>query len=200
MRITALVRGMFLQWLGAEDARGRGPKAAYWKLAGNVAERSPFEAEIGAMRVQMDAELVNMGLEPHRRPGDISTEIHFRRLAAAMHDEDYGFLGELAGEGAALGVDEELPRTPQIFEEKTSWRVSFAEGMLQDKWATNYERRGERGGHRAAGEGGGGPGHREEEAAQRHKGRLAVASLGAVPKEINSGKVRIIQTEPTAWT
>ena len=84
MRITALVRGMFLQWLGAEDARGRGPKAAYWKLAGNVAERSPFKAEIGAMRVQMDAELVNMGLDPHRRPGDISTEIHFRRLAAAL--------------------------------------------------------------------------------------------------------------------
>ena len=36
-------------------------------------------------------------------------------------------------------MDEELPRTPAIFEEKTSWRLSFAEGVLQDKWADNHE-------------------------------------------------------------
>ena len=94
-------------------------------------------------------------------------------------------------------MDEELPRTPQIFEEKTSWRVSFAEGMLQDKWATNYESAEESAEdiERQVKEEvalGTIVELREEEAAQRYKGRLAVASLGAVPKEINSSKVRII--------
>ena len=96
------------------------------------------------------------------------------------------FLDELAERGAALGVDEEMPRTPLVFEEKTSWRFNVVEEVLKDKWSENYSSADENAEdieRQIKEEVAAGTivRMREEEAAARYKGRLAVAALGAVP-------------------
>lgn len=93
-------------------------------------------------------------------------------------------------------MDEVMPRVPEVFEEKTSWRTSFTDEVLQDKWAKNYssaEESAEDVERQVWEEVAAGTIVKmsEEEAARRFKGRLAVAALGAVPKELNSKKVRV---------
>ena len=63
------------------------------------------------------------GVAPERGASDRRTEVNFRRLAAMLEvaeDPDYEFLREFASVGATLGVDVLMPRTPAVFEEKTS--------------------------------------------------------------------------------
>lgn len=141
MELTAKVRNLFLRWILKVESEGQGAKQVYWKLAGNQARESPFEPDMEAYRREVDEKLKQMGLRPERREGDIKTEINFRRMRAvleAMEDVDYEFLDDIVAKGAPLGVDEELPRTPAVFEEKTSWRRSFTEEVLKDKWSDNY--------------------------------------------------------------
>ena len=37
----------------------------------------------------------------------------------SLGDEDHSYLEEMATSGVSLGVDETMPRTPEVFEEKT---------------------------------------------------------------------------------
>ena len=167
--------------------------------AGKVLE-SPFGEEMGELRRKLDEHLGRWGLEPSRRSSDRDSEINFRRLRAlseALGDEDYGFLDEVAERGVRLGVDVVMPRTPEVYEEKLKWTVDATDEVMRDILADNYEsaednaedierqvlQEVERGTIVRM---------MEHEARRRFGGRLAVAALGAVPKELGTKKVRLI--------
>lgn len=80
-----------------------------------------------------------MGFDRYRRSGDRETEVNFRRgkaMLEAMKDVDTAWLEEVAGEGVSLGgVDEELPRAPEVFEAKEKWNLSFVEEDFRDIFA-----------------------------------------------------------------
>lgn len=92
-------------------------EATFWKLAAGglsiLHGRSEGEVGRGAG---------SQGFDPYRKDTDRVTEINFRRLRAVLQslgDEDYSYLEEMATSGVSLGVDETMPRTPEVFEEKT---------------------------------------------------------------------------------
>eukprot|EP00435_Cladocopium_sp_Y103_P012380 s1532_g3.t1 len=90
-----------------------------------------------------------------------------------------------------------MPRTPKVFEEKVKWPREFVETQMQEIWAENYESAEagkadiyrqvdeelERGTIRL---------FSEQAVKEKYGNRLAVAALGAVPKELNSDRVRLI--------
>ena len=45
------------------------------------------------------------------------------KLLMIYGDHDWEFVGGL-GDGVALGFDEQMPRTPAVFEEKGKWKLS----------------------------------------------------------------------------
>ena len=201
IRLAAKVKKLFLAWiLEVERCRKGGVKDLFWQLAGGKHPSSPFVENIENMKEELDRELEAMGLAPRRKDGDRDTEIHFRRLMAmllAVQDEDVEFLGPMVQEGVPLGVDEEMPRTPKVFEEKTKWAREFVDYVLEEQMATNYASAEEShedirrqvmeevdmGSIKKYG---------ENEARAKFKERLAIAALGAVPKELGSDRVRLI--------
>lgn len=136
VELAAVVRAQFLRWL-----LGKGEvevKDVFWKLAGGQHPSSPFEEIIVEARGAVDGCLRRMGKEPSRRKGDRSSEIAFRRLEAmaeACGDEDSAWMVEMAEVGVPLGVDEELPRVPKVFEPKEKWNLDFVEEALRDSVA-----------------------------------------------------------------
>lgn len=115
----------------------------------------------------------------------------------AIQDLDCGWLDEVASEGVSLGVDEELPRVPDVFEEKEKWNLSFAEDDFKDTFAENYKSAEESSVDIARQvkeevERGSIVSMSLKEAEEAFKGRLAIAALGAVPKEQGSSVVRIV--------
>lgn len=169
-------------------------------MAAGKVRKSPFGREVEVARRSLDEHLARWGLDPCRRSTDRETEICFRRLSAlaeAMEDEDYMFLEEVASSRVRLGVGMEMPRTPLVYEEKTKWTVDATDEVMRDILADNYESAEENAEEiekqvlqevhpptivRMM----------EHEAKRRFKGRLAVAALGAVPKELGTKKVRLI--------
>ena len=198
-RLASTCKRLFLDWLlslEGEDA----VRKKFWALAGGKQRTSPFEDKIGGYRKRLDEELLAMGFDPCRRNGDRETEVNFRRLKAmleAMKDVDSEWLEEVAKEGVVLGVDEELPRVPEVFEAKERWNLSFAEEDFRDVFAENYKsaeensedivrqvlEEVEKGSIKKV---------TQEEAERDHGGRLAIAALGAVPKELGSSVVRVV--------
>lgn len=201
LKLAAKVKKLFLSWVLEVEKRNKGGvKDLFWRLAGGKHPSSPFGESMERMREELDSELEAMGFSPRRKSGDRSTEIHFRRLIAmlkAVQDEDIEFLEPMVSEGVPLGVDEEMPRTPRVFEEKTKWAREFADYVLEEQTAENYGSAEENqedirrqvmeeleiGSIRR---------YEDEEAKAKFKGRLAVAALGAVPKELGSDRVRLI--------
>ena len=201
VRLAVKVKKLFLSWiLEVEKNRKGGIKDLFWRLAGGKHPSSPFVENIEKMKEELDQELEAMGLAPRRRDGDRDTEIHFRRLIAmllAVQDEDVDFLGPMAKDGVPLGVDEEMPRTPRVFEEKTKWAREFVDYVLEEQMATNYasaEESQEDIRRQVMEEVAMGSikKYEEKEAKAKFKERLAVAALGAVPKELGSDRVRLI--------
>lgn len=200
-RVAAKVKTLFLKWVaGVERDKQGGTKALFWELAAGRHHQSPFTKDMEKYRKELDEELLEMGLKPKRRGGDRDTEIQFRRLMAMMEatgDEDWEFLDQMASEGVSLGVDEVMPRTPKVFEEKQKWAREFVDYLLEDQFSENYASAEES--HedikrqvKEEVDNGSIVKLPEEEAKARFKGRLAVAALGAVPKELGSDKVRLI--------
>ena len=197
IELAALVKAQFLKWLlrnGEKEV-----KDAFWKLASGKHPASPFEETMGEARTEVDKVLRAMGKEPERRPGDRQSEIAFRRLEAmaeVCEDEDAEWLSGMAEKGVPLGVDEELPRVEKVFEPKEKWNLDFVEEALRDSVAENYK---------SAEESAGDIERQvleevdkgsiivmsEEEVKEKYKGRLAIAALGAVPKEMGSSVVRV---------
>ena len=89
---------------------------------------------------------------------------------------------EMAEVGVRLGVDEELPRVPKVFEPKEKWNLDFVEEALRDSVADNYKSAEESAEDierqvREEVDRGSIAVLSEEEVKERYKGRLAVAAL-----------------------
>eukprot|EP00435_Cladocopium_sp_Y103_P070051 s861_g34.t1 len=200
-RIASACKMMFLEWIQNKDKGSeKGVEACFWHLAAGRCLSSPFEEDMEAFRRRLDELLEGMQWKPKRRPEDCDTEVNFRRLKCileALGDPDHSWLEEVASEGVSLGVDEELPRVPEVFEEKCKWNLSFTDEEFRDTFSDNYKSAEE---------------NAEDitrqvmeevekgsivemplaEAEETYKGRLAIAALGAVPKELGSSVVRIV--------
>ena len=198
--LAAMFGSLFLEWVGEEDKKAGGAVATFWRLASGSVTRSPFEEFAKKARDDIDKCLVTLGEDPSRRRKDRETEINMRRLeavASCLGDEDFGYLDEMASKGVPIGVDVELPRVPGVFEEKTSWALEFEEAMWEDVVSDNYPsaKENEKDIQRQVMEeveAGTIKRLSEKDAMEKFGGRLAVAALGAVPKELNSEKVRLI--------
>eukprot|EP00435_Cladocopium_sp_Y103_P029829 s306_g7.t1 len=201
VRVASECKRMFLEWIqGMSQGTEDGLKACFWKLAAGKCLSSPFGEKMETFRGRLGKLLEEMKWCPKRREGDRDTEVNFRRLKCVMEalgDVDHAWLDEVASEGVSLGVDEELPRVPEVFEEKSKWNLSFTDEEFKDTLSDNY---------RSAEE------NAEDitrqvmeevergsivemplaEAEETYKGRLAIAALGAVPKELGSSVVRIV--------
>lgn len=151
-------------------------------------------------REALDEKLAGLGFSPARRKGDRDCEVNYRRLQAmlvATEDEDAEWLEEAVSCGVRLGVDMTMPRVPTVFEEKVKWNLDFTDEEFHDSMSSNYKsaeenaedierqvmEEVERGSILRMS---------EREAQDEYKGRLAVAALGAVPKELGSSVVRIV--------
>eukprot|EP00438_Fugacium_kawagutii_P016715 Skav227659 [mRNA] locus=scaffold58:564261:566969:- [translate_table: standard] len=199
-KMAAEVKKLFLRWLAREEAAKRDPVQSFWKMAAGKCTTSPFLEVMEEFRDSFDKFLEMEGEEPMRRKSDRKTEVNYRRLRAALtraSDPDSEFLVEVAEKGVPIGVDMQMPRTEAVFEEKTKWAVEGTEEEFQDIVSENYMSAEEN--------------HEDirrqieedlaagtvirmsaSEAEKAYGGRLAVAALGAVPKEINSSRVRLI--------
>eukprot|EP00438_Fugacium_kawagutii_P021261 Skav214660 [mRNA] locus=scaffold1706:68993:70624:- [translate_table: standard] len=198
--VAACFKKIFLKWVLNQDRSGLTVKDLFWKLAAGKFQSSPFDEWMPSFRNELDEFLKGQGMSPDKRSGDRRTEVHFRRLQEVirlLQDEDCDWITELVEEGVPLGVDETMPRVEGVFELKTKWNLDFTDAEFHDVTADNY---------RSAEE------NAEDierqvlqeveagfiiakdmvEVAAEYKGRLAVAALGAVPKELGSSVVRIV--------
>ena len=188
----------FEDWIELEGEEKA--KKLFWATAAGKVGGTPFGGEIYGFRERLDLWLKERGTDPERRSSDRVTEINFRRLRAfaeVLGDEGFEFLEEVASVGVPLGVDEELPRTPKVYEEKQKWTVEQTEEDFHDMLAENYVSAEENAGdiaRQVLEEVDKGTILRlsEQEAKKKLRGRLAVAALGAVPKEVGTTKVRLI--------
>ena len=113
-------------------------------------------------------------------------------LLRAFGDPDWSFVQGL-GEGVPLGVDEGLPRTPAVFEEKGKWRLSDDAGPGSDS-SDNYKSVAPhidrvRALFREEAAMGWMVELPEDEARVRYKDRLAIAALGVVEE---CDKIRVV--------
>ena len=195
--LQAKVQELFRDWMrriGMDKAKER-----FWKLAAGKLKGEVF-SDIENLRADLDRWLSSKGGRPERRETDIPTEINFRRLSTMLEmveDEDWKFLTGVVETGVELGVDQVMPRVPEVYEEKTKWTVDGTEEELRDTEAANYT---------SAEENAADITRQVKEEVQRgtivamslerakkeFEGRLAIAALGAVPKELGTNKVRLI--------
>ena len=144
--LAAKFGSLFLEWINEEDKKTGGAVATFWKLASGKVSGSPFGDFAKRAREEIDVCLVALGEAPFRRRKDRETEINMRRLeavASCLEDEDFGYLEEMASAGVCIGVDVELPRVPEMFEEKTSWALEFEEAMWEKLSFCQGEREGD---------------------------------------------------------
>lgn len=199
--LASCCKGEFLKWvLSICNKKGDAVKEVFWSLAGGKGLTSPFSEVIQEARESLDRKLELLGKSPRRRSGDRCSEVNFRRLAAALEvveDEDFEWLEAAASSGVRLGVDQTMPRVPAVFEEKVKWNLDFTDEEFRDTLACNYRSAEENAEDierqvMEEVEAGSIIAMRTEEAEEKYKGRLAVAALGAVPKELGSSVVRIV--------
>ena len=199
--LASCCKGEFLKWvLSICNKKGDAVKEVFWSLAGGKGLTSPFSEVIQEARESLDRKLELLGKSPRRRSGDRCSEVNFRRLAAALEvveDEDFEWLEAAASSGVRLGVDQTMPRVPAVFEEKVKWNLDFTDEEFRDTLACNYRSAEENAEDierqvMEEVEAGSIIAMRTEEAEKKYKGRLAVAALGAVPKELGSSVVRIV--------
>eukprot|EP00435_Cladocopium_sp_Y103_P022226 s207_g5.t1 len=195
--LVAACRKEFLKWILKQEGKA---EKVFQELIGGKLKGSPFGDCLDEAREALDVELEKMGQLPRRRKEDRDSEVNFRRLQAmarVLGDEDCEFLEEMASTGVPLGADETLPRTPKVFEEKIKWPRELVEEEMREIWADNYEsaEAGKEDIYRQVDEEvqrGTIKLFTEEEAKAKYGDRLAVAALGAVPKELDSDRVRLI--------
>ena len=205
-KFQAVLRKGFLRWvLETSGARKDGKDAVaetFWRMAGGKMTSSPFHGSAAATAGEADALLLEFGIDARRRPTDQCSEINFRRLAGGLEllrDPDYAYLVEIAERGVRIGVGSDMPRVPAVFEEKTKWNREFVDtDMEPEQIAANYASARE---HMSVV-------RRQveeevqkglvermslEEARARFPGRLAIAALGAVPKDVQSDKPDLVR-------
>ena len=164
-------------------------------------QASPFGGLPSRIAGAWAAVLKEAGLEADRREGERDTLINFRLLQGlveAFGDPDCGYLGKLAEEGVRLGVEGEVDRVAEVFEEKRRWNLpAVASGEWEELLRDNYSSASK---------------HMEQvrsqlekdlekgdlirmslaDARKRYGARLKVASLAAVPKDAEWNEVRVV--------
>ena len=139
---------------------------------GDVLADGGGQAHRLTVRREVDVKLAALGSEVTRQGTDRITEIHYRRMEALLRD---------------LGVDEEMPRVPAVFEAKVKWNLEEVDDPFKEVWCENYgsavdnmediRRQVEEDIER---------GHvirmDKQAAGEKFGGRLAVASLGGGPQ------------------
>ena len=151
---------------------------------------------------------MKLGKKPERRDLDRSTAINFRRLKAwaeIMEDEDHFFLGGLVRTGVPLGVQGEIPWVHQVYDKKEKAEKDEAFPAWED-------RTGELGEEIFRSNYGSATAHLDKvrktveeeekkgwirriplrEAKEIYGNDLQVASLGAVPKDVNWEEIRVV--------
>lgn len=189
--------------------------SAWWEAMGKKAQlkllstllcgkckTSPFDEVAGKMEVELLKVLNRFGFHRACRPEDRSTPVKVRllqSLAAALGDADHEYLEELITLGVPLGVNGEIPRIPAVYEEKVKWVLPegdlerWEEEQLRDNYQSATE-------HLSAVadqiqedvETGRVLKMSLEEARARFGKDLKVASLGAVPKDAEWSKLRVV--------
>ena len=205
LRLREIVRKGFLRWVLEMNRAGCNSKDAvadvFWRMAGGKLTSSPFEGAAADTAGEVDAFLMSCGMDVLRCASDQHSEVHFRRLAGALQllqDPDFAYLTAMAENGVSLGVDESMPRVPEVFEEKCKWNREFTEdAMAPEQVAENYASSKEcmstiREQVREDVAKGLVKRMSLSEARARFPGRLAIAALGAVPKGAGSDEVHIV--------
>ena len=162
----------------------------------------PFESLVSAIHEDWCKLLEEEGYTPQKKSGDRESQIDFRLLQAmaeAAGDADWAYLEEMASTGVKLGTEGEIPRVPEVYEEKTRWNLS-------DPTPGVWHGEAVRENYLSA------KGHLEkvreqvdkdlakgdiiamdlQEARKRYGSTLKVASLAAVPKDPEWEQVRVV--------
>ena len=98
------------------------------KLSAGRFTECPFDN--GVLEEARAAIAKYLGLDPtstQAAPGQVLRFDLIKALLAKAGDPDANFFGELR-HGVPLGVDMEMPRTPEVFEEKVKWRLEETDG------------------------------------------------------------------------
>ena len=168
---------------------------------------SPFQKVMPELRGRLDDRARGLGYNPDRREGDVVTEIAYRRLhawATLVGDEDCAFIVDVASTGVPLGVRNEIPWVPAVYDKKgRRGTLDVAPGRWEEDWPADPTLREN---YASAKD------HMEkvkkhvekdlekgwmvkmtkEEAVGRYGEDLQVASLGAVPKDKDWSDVRVV--------
>ena len=116
-----------LAWGGADDAL-----AFMFKLAAGRFKTCPFGAEGLVVSWSLMRDMLGMTVSVDVvATGQLFHLPLMARLLRAYGDPDWSFVQGI-GEGVPLGVDEDLPRTPAVFEEKGKWRLTDDAGPGAD--------------------------------------------------------------------
>jgi hypothetical protein len=161
---------------------------------------SPFPKPlVDELRTEWEELLQGSGFPVRRHPDQRKqpTDVGLlESILKAAGDPDQAITGLLV-HGVPLGVNEELPRLPEVFEEKVSWSVPTPQEGEAPRWMDNYLSA--RSHPEAV--------HKQfdkdvkaglmirvtkSEATRRWGDRLRVAALGAIEKRPGSDEVRVI--------
>eukprot|EP00438_Fugacium_kawagutii_P005911 Skav229261 [mRNA] locus=scaffold952:21426:24141:- [translate_table: standard] len=97
-------------------------------LCGKV-EEQPFEQLLELIKKSWSQVLEKEGKSVTSRQGDRSSAVDLRlllALAGEVGDPDYSYLEEMATTGVKLGAESEVPRIPEVYEEKAKWPLPQA--------------------------------------------------------------------------
>ena len=199
IELSAVCRKEYLRWTLKTEKDDGGVKALFFKLAAGKLQQSPFADDIDRARKEVDRCLVRQGRSPARQEDDVEARSAQetggdggghrrqglrvpprgrgegsdpRRRSRSFHGAE-GLRGEdVVGQGPHRGGDAtEMGKQLRLGGENAA---DIARQIKEDLETGLVER------------------VSEEEAKRRYGERLAVAALGAVPKELGSSTVRLI--------
>ena len=190
--IREIIRKFFKGWLSQE--RGQ---ETFWQMAAGRLTGSPFGKFVDGCRREVDVKLASLGCEVTRQVTDQITEIHYRRRLESCGGPRPLVPHPPGGNGGGPGCGR--GDAPGACGLRSQGEVESRRGGRPLQGGLVRELRlggGQHGGHSAEVEEDIERGHvirmDKQAAVEKFGGRLAVASLGAVPKELGSSKVRII--------
>jgi hypothetical protein len=136
--LRARLLGQFEKAVRAASDGADDPLSFMLKLAAGRFKKSPFgEPLLEETRARIRDMLDMPAAEDVVVEGQVFHLPLMAGILRAYGDPDWRFVQDL-GEGVSLGVDEELPRTPSVFEEKGKWRLADDVGPGADT-TENYQ-------------------------------------------------------------